>query len=160
MAIYKIGDYATWTYKSPKANDRNPKVLILHDNWEGHVHGLNFNYLTNDEINYLRMVLNYTFAENEIEPFSKKNPKLANDYKRMRNVYKSLNINSPYDFYQRFVRGFIQPKGYDPYRLYKPEYIQAPRVLRKARYFTSNNPLSAMGRYIDTFKYRRGSRFL
>jgi hypothetical protein len=164
MAVYKIGDLATWTYRAPQAHDKFPKVLVLHDNWEGKVHGLNLNYLTDDEINFLRIVLNVDFAKKELKKFiehSQKwnNKQLLEDLKNIEGKYASLNIMSPRDFYVRFVRGFIKPRGWDPYRLYRPEYIIGPRVLRKKAYFTGNNPRSMFSRFIDTIKYRRGRRF-
>lgn len=156
MAVYKIGDLATFTYNGKRVNDRFPKVLILHDQWEGFVHGMNFNYLTDAEINYLRMVLNPEFADKEYPAFQRQSPLLAREFDKLDHVYNTLNISSPHDFYIRFIKSFIRPRGWDPYRKYNPAFIASPRVLKKRTFFTGEGKKGIFSRYIENVEHKRG----
>jgi hypothetical protein len=155
MAVYKIGDLATWTYSGPRSHDKYPQVLILHDNWEGLVHGLNFNYLSDDEINFLRVVLNPDFREEYEDKLKKQNPSLGRELNNIEHIYDALNINSPHDFYIRFVKRFIKPRGWDPYRKYSLKYIVSPRVLKRRNYMVGTQG-GAFGKYIKEIQYKRG----
>ena len=39
----------------PEFHDKYPQVLILHDNWQGNVHGLNLNQYSQSEINFINL---------------------------------------------------------------------------------------------------------
>lgn len=120
----KIGSVVTFTYKGKVVHDRFPQVLILHKNWKGFVHGLNLNYLSDLEIRYIKSVLNPDVGEK----MSAKYPLVRQMLKRVMNP-SNLNINSPFDFYVRFVRNFIRPRGWDPYRRYNPNAVFNPKVI-------------------------------
>lgn len=158
-ANFSIGDLVNFTYTGDRVHDSSPLVLVLHDNWEGLVHGLNFNYLSRDEINFMRMMLDPDFADMYSEKLGKMNPSLGRELNRMQGVYDSLNITSPYDFYQRFVRKFIKPRGWDPYRRYRPDKISGSRVVRKRQVLSGDVEKSVFDKFRDKFEFMRGPRF-
>ena len=43
-------------------HDRYPQVLVLHNNWQGNIHGINLNQLSQQEINYLTAIIDPFFA--------------------------------------------------------------------------------------------------
>jgi len=159
MASYKIGDLVAFTYpavhqKGTRAHDRFPQVLILHDNWHGVVHGLNFNYLTDQEINYIKAILNEDFAEE----ISKKDPHIRQQIDRVRTLSQSLNITSPHDFYVRFVRAFIKPRDWDPYRRYRPEKMASVKIITKREILTGERKDGVFSKFVDKFKNMRGPK--
>lgn len=139
MANFEIGDLITFTYpavhqQETKAHDKFPQVFILHANWKGNVHGLNFNYLSNDEINIVRMLIDPGFQLKYFFNLQKKNPNLANEFDRiMASAGSSPPVTSPYDFYTKFVKPFIRMRGWDPYRLYNVEKMTAVRIIQRQR---------------------------
>lgn len=160
MSGYKIGDLITFNYPAPhkqgtRAHDLHPQVLILHDNWQGKVHGLNFNYLTEHEINFVKAVLNPEFAE----AISKKDPSIRTQLERMSHMSATLNITSPHDFYVRFVKNFIKPRGYDPYRIYTPSKMTGVKVIFAKEVMVGDRKDGVFQRLIDKIKNFRGPRF-
>jgi len=142
MARYGIGDLITFTYPlKPEtyAHDKFPRVLVLHPSYRdvnkyGHgalfVHGLNFNYLTDDEINYLRMMIDPGFGIQYIDKFARKNPNLATKFRRSVTQASNSVMTSPRDFYIRTIKPFISDRGYDPYRLYYPQKMSNVRIVQ------------------------------
>ncbi len=160
MANYKIGDLVTFIYpavhqQGTRAHDKQPQVLILHNNWQGKVHGLNFNYLTEHEINFVKAVINPEYAQ----VISEKDPAIRAQLQRMSSMNASLNITSPHDFYNRFVKNFIKPRGYDPYRIYSPEKMTGVKVLFAKEVMVGDRKDGAFQRMIDKIKNFRGPRF-
>ena len=51
----KPGDVIRFSYTAKSSNDPNPIVLFL-DKYEGLVHGLNFNYMTQSERRHFYLV--------------------------------------------------------------------------------------------------------
>lgn len=152
-ATFSIGDLVTFDYSGgTQVHDIHPKVLCLHNNWRGCVHGLNFNYLTPQEINYVRAVINPAF---EVE-ISKRDLRIAAQMNRIAHL-NNLSILSPHDFYLRFVRGFIQPKGWDPYRRYNVNKINAARILTRQQIMTGEQKDSRFNQYAQKFQNMRGS---
>lgn len=150
----QMGDLITFDYQmGKKIHDRTPKVLVLHPNWQGQMHGLNFNYLTEQEINYIKAVLNPIF-ESEIV---KKDRRIAIQMTRVRSIVDTLNITSPHDFYVRFVRGFIQPRGWDPYRRYLPERQRSLRIITASAVMTGDQREKGIfHKALDKIKHFRG----
>jgi len=86
MANYQIGDLIRFTYEgkskrvgSVGRHDKFPKVLVLHPNWEGLVHGLNFNYLSDDEVNVIRMLLDPMFEMKYRDSLRRRNPNIYDE---------------------------------------------------------------------------------
>lgn len=130
------GSIVTFTYHGKVVHDKFPQILVLHENWEGKVHGINLNNLSDNELNYLKAVVNPTFANEMIQ----KDPALAMELQRLPKV---LDIKSPYDFYVRFIKGFI--KRYDSYRQYSREKMQNIRIVKSREEFVGTEP----GRFSD-----------
>jgi hypothetical protein len=164
----RIGDIVTFTYNGLNVHDKFPQVLILHNNWQGTVHGINLNNLSDQEINYVKAVLNPDFAEE----ISKKDVRIRQQLQRVSNI-NLLNITSPYDFYLRFIKSFI--RQYDSYRRYKPQNMLNIKVITKKEVLTGEEGFgqktlgskpktlgtttpksSAFKHYEDTFKHRKG----
>jgi len=154
---YRIGDIITFTYpavhqQNTKAHDRFPQIIVLHNGWPAHdfhgrvlrggklfVHGLNMNYLTDDEINAIRMFTDPFFEQKYIEALQRKNPRLVNEIEKITLNLAGANIISPHSFYLRALKPFIAPRGYDPYRMYAPEKMTAPRVVQRREILTSQS---------------------
>ena len=153
MANFNVGDLIVFTYpavhlQDTRAHDRYPKVLVLHTNWQGNVHGLNLNYLTEDEINTLRMVLDPYYEMKYSAALKQKNPtayqelghllhgrvgEAAGSHSRM------VKITSPRAFYLNIIKPFVMPRGWDPYRLYKPDKMTGIRILQKEYHMTGKD---------------------
>ncbi len=150
MAIFQIGDLIRFTY--PSRNDPNPLVLVLHTNWRNLVHGLNFNYLTSQEQNYIKAVLNPVF-ESEIV---KRDQRIATQMNAMQSQMNNLNVTSPHDFYLRFVRGFIKPRGWDPYRLYHERDMGNVRIATRKSIMVGDEKENLLNRFAQKFQHMRG----
>lgn len=147
---YRIGDLISFGYpavhqQGTRAHDKNPLVLVLHPNWGGVMHGLNFNYLTPDEINTVRMILDPMFEMQYREALQKRNPKA---YAELDNILSGkvegaegpnsrvAKITSPRAFYMNIIRPFIIARNYDPYRLYRPEKMSNVRIVQTSQHMT------------------------
>jgi len=148
-----IGTIVTFSYISKRSHDRFPKILVLHPGWRNPggtgdkllVNGLNLNYLTDDETNLLRMVIDPGFQLKYFENMVKKNPGIAQQYNSIIGSAANSNITSPHDFYIRVVRPFIQPRGWDPYRLYDPSKMLNVKVLQTQRQMLGNKDINLFG---------------
>jgi len=145
MSSYRIGDLVTFSYVGKEVHDRFPQVLVLHPNWQGNVHGLNFSYLTDDEINLLRMTVDPGYQLKYIDNLQKKNPQLVQEFDAIIGKAGNANITSPYDFYFKVVRPFIMVRGWDPYRRYTPSKMSAMRVVQKREVITGEQRASLFG---------------
>lgn len=136
----QIGSLVSFSYKSARSHDPYPEVLVLHPGWrKGNtlcLHGLNFNYLTDDEINLVRMIVDPSFQLQYFQAMEAKNPGIAAEFDRIIARAGAANITSPLDFYQRAIRPFIQPRGWNPYRLYDVSKLQSVRVLQSMQTMT------------------------
>jgi len=144
MARLKIGDLAAFSYparhlEGTRAHDKYPSVLVLHPLWKNNVHGLNFNYLSDDEINVIRMLIDPGFQLKYIENLSKKNPNLVREFDRIIGSAGNAVITSPYDFYSRVIRPFIITRGWDPYRRYVPSKMRGVRVVQPSSVITGES---------------------
>lgn len=153
MALFGIGDLITFTYPAvhqlgTRAHDRYPKVLVLHNNWQGLVHGLNFNYLTEDEINTVRMILDPFFEMKEAPFLKEKNPQAYAELESLLHGKvgeaigphsRMARITSPRAFYLNVVKPFISPRGWDPYRLYKPQLMTGVRILQRENHMSGKD---------------------
>lgn len=147
-----IGDLVRFSYRGKIVHDPRPTVLILHPNWQNQTHGLNFNYLSEQEINYIRSVLNPVFAAEMI----KKDPRIASQMQRISHIINTLVITQPHDFYLRFVRGFIQPRGWDPYRRYTPSGISGVQTVVRQAVMVGTEKDSMFNKFIQKFQHMRG----
>lgn len=127
---------------------------MLHPSWRFYpnrsggkplVHGLNFNYLTDDEINLVRMIVDPGFQLKYFENMQKKNPNIANEFDRIIARAGAANITSPQDFYLRAVKPFIQPRGWDPYRLYDPLKMENIRILQTQKQMLGESKMPFFG---------------
>jgi hypothetical protein len=123
MATLRIGDIITATYTGTNVHDKFPQILVLHNNFQGLVHGLNLNYLTEQEINYVKSVINPEFGAE----MAKKDVRIRQALQRLGTI--SLDIKSPNVFYTRFIKTFIQNKS--AYRLYNPAKLINVRVITR-----------------------------
>jgi hypothetical protein len=142
MAIFHIGDLVTFQYPlipQTRAHDKYPKILVLHDNWQGLTHGINFNYLTNEEINTIRAILDPFFEQKYREALSQKNPEAFKELESIITSSGNPKVTSPRDFYGRVIRPFIMARGWDPYRLYRPELMSGIRILQKEYHMTGKD---------------------
>jgi hypothetical protein len=160
MAFFNIGDLISFSYpavhlQGTRAHDKHPKLLVLHTNWEGLVHGLNFNYLTNEEINTVRMILDPSFEMNYRESMTKKSPGAVAEFDRIMQGAANANITSPNDFYVRVVRPFIITRGWDPYRLYRPEKMSGIQIVQKRQHL-EGQPQGIFQKFIQKFQAMRG----
>lgn len=142
-----IGSLTTFTYDSPSAHDRYPQILVLHNDFEGCVHGINFNYLTNEELDFIKSVLNDDYAEEA----SKANPNLKTQLDRMKTLLAGVDIKSPAVFYNQIIRPFI--KRYDSYRLYKPDHIKNTRTLITYEMMIGTKPGMVFSDYQSKLKH-------
>lgn len=156
MANYRIGDLITFSYpaihlQGTRAHDKYPNVLVLHPNWGGLVHGLNFNYLTPDEINTIRMILDPMFEMKYREALQAKNPGAFNELesiltgkvKEAEGPHSRMaKITSPRAFYVNIIRPFIVTRGWDPYRLYRPEKMSGVRIVQPAAHMMGQDAYS------------------
>lgn len=162
MALFNIGDLITFSYpavhqQGTRAHDKFPQILVLHTNWEGCVHGLNFNYLTDDEINTIRMLLDPAFEMNYREAMGRKNPAAIAEFDRIMQHAANANITSPRDFYVKAVRPFISTRGWDPYRLYRPEKMTGVRILQRRQHL-EGQPKGVFQSFKDKMQHMRGPK--
>jgi hypothetical protein len=150
MTSYRIGDLISFSYPALKlqgteAHDKFPSVLVLHPLWQGTLMGLNFNYLTDQEINMFRMMLDPGFQLKYMDNLYKKSPQLVQEFDTIIGAAGSANITSPYDFYHKVVRPFIMVRGWDPFRRYTPSKMTNVRVVQKKEIITGEQAAGLFG---------------
>jgi len=117
VAQVQIGDLVAFSYpavhqRGTRAHDKFPSVLILHPLWRNNIHGLNFNYLSDDEINMLRMLIDPSFQLKYAENLMRKNPNLMREFDRIITQAANAVITSPRDFYVRVIKPIIITRGW------------------------------------------------
>lgn len=160
----KIGDLISFSYpavhkQGTKAHDKNPKVLVLHPEWGGTLHGLNFNYLTNDEVNMARMILSPKFQLQHKAALTRRNPNLVKEFDRIIGEAGAATITSPHDFYTRAVKPFIAVRGWDPYRRYSVGKMTNVRVLEPYEIMSGEKEPGLFKKFAQRFSPMRGPRF-
>jgi hypothetical protein len=141
--MVQIGDLISFSYpaihqQGTRAHDKQPHVLILHPSWinvsrtgpKPYLHGLNFNYLSNDEINLIRMMIDTGFQLKYYGAMQKKNPALLAEFDAIIGKAGAATITSPHDFYLKVIKPFIRARGWDPYRLYDPQKMTGIKILQ------------------------------
>lgn len=168
MAL-EIGSFITFTYpavhqQGTRAHDRFPNVLVLHPNWQGSLHGLNFNYMTDEEIHVIRMIIDPNYMDNYKESLQKTNPERVRELENILRTAENAHVTSPQDFYNRVIKPFIRPRGWDPYRRYRVEKMTNTRVIHNQREMTGQTP-GAPGykpgvfqRFAQRFRFMGGPR--
>lgn len=156
----RIGDLVVFNYVGDYSTDPYPEVIVLHNGYfrrmpdgrlQKYVHGLAWKVLTDQEKQYIRAVLNPTFAQQ----ISQNNPVLKQQL-AARGVLSAIHgenmdfISNPKHFYERFLRHWITTK--DSYRLYKPEGISGIRVLTKREALMGKEKDTVFSKYINKFK--------
>src|SRR3990167_3176570 len=156
MSNFRIGDLIKFSYPAPhpnaegtRAHDKFPQVLVLHPNYRNLLHGLNTNYLTDEEINTLRMIIDPMFEMQQRENLRKKNPSA---YAELESIImgtaagaqgnRNAKMSSPLAFYRGIIRPFIFVRGWDPYRLYKPHLIKNARIIQPASHMMGEDSLA------------------
>lgn len=170
MANFQIGDVITFRYSSKRATDPNPTVFVLHTNWQGMIHGLNFNYLTQVEVDVFRSLVNKKFGKEMkkknafIKRRIQQHEEVAGEKRGLKKLFGKkqdagkMLAQNPQQFYMKYVRPFIQPRGWDPYRLYRPDRMGTVHLKTTNRVFV-DLPSQFFKEYVDTFAARRGPRF-
>jgi len=161
MAQYQIGDLISFQYpavhrQGTRAHDKVPSVLVLHPLWGANLHGLNFNYLSNDEINMLRMLIDPAFQLKYAENLLRKNPNLIREFDRIIAQASNAGITSPRDFYMRIVRPVIITRGWDPYRRYSPSKMTNVRIVQRAATITGEQARWEFG--TNALRDRKGKK--
>jgi hypothetical protein len=167
MARFQIGDIIQFTYEPEqppsKVHDKFPQVLVLHPDWQGLVHGLNLNYLSDDEKNVIRMILDPMFEMKFRDALRKRNPNLYDELESIITGKKGTGtathmvhpppvssgptttvskINNPRAFYYNIIRPFVYTRGWDPYRKYKHSGIRGASVVTPASVVTGEESLA------------------
>lgn len=181
MANYQIGDIIVFSYEAQTnkvgrvgRHDRTPEVLVLHPSWRRPqesgvplLHGLNFNYLSDDEKNVVRMIFDPMFEMKFRDALKNRNPNVYSELEKILSgeqegagravrqtgpdgrrpgVASSSTsisaINSPEDFYHKLIRPFIYTRGWDPYRRYIPGRMKGVRILTPARVVTGEESIA------------------
>lgn len=160
----EIGDLITFSYpavhkKGTRAHDKSPTVLVLHPNWGGLLHGLNFNYLTNNEINMIRMILDPNFEKQYKASLTRRAPHVVKEFDNIISAASNTNITSPQSFYRQAIRPFIVSRGWDPYRKYRVDKMSGVRVLQPRPVLTGEQAAGFFSRFANKFKNMRGPRF-
>ena len=159
-----IGDLVTFSYpavhkQGTRAHDKNPTVLVLHNNWKGQLHGLNFNYLTEHEINMIRMILDVNFEKRYKASLTRRAPHVVKEYDSIMSAASASNITSPLSFYQQIIRPLIVTRSWDPYRRYRLDKITGARVLQTRPVLTGEQQVgNIFSRFADKFRFFRGPR--
>jgi hypothetical protein len=150
MALFQIGDLISFSYpavfqQGTRAHDKQPNVLVLHNNWGGNMHGLNFNYLSDDEINLLRMLIDPGYQLKYFDNLNRKNPNLTREFERVIDSAGSAVITSPYNFYFKVIKPLIMSRGYDPYRKYNLGKMSSVRIKQKQQVMTGQQRRGLFG---------------
>ena len=104
------GHVIRFNYKGERANVKRPLVFVLHPDYEGFLHGLTLDYISESTLVALSKIVKDTVVA--------KIQKLA----RVRLPLLKPDIGRPYDFYHNRLKKFIKgnfPQGESPYRTYK-----------------------------------------
>lgn len=142
------GDLVTFSYPAVKlqgtqAHDKNPTVLVLHPNYEGIMHGLNFNYLGPQEINMIRMLLSPKFQLENKAALTRQRPDLIKRFDSIVESATESEVNSSAAFYSKVIKplittGGIHAKKYEPYRQYRVDKIKGLRIVTAATIMTAD----------------------
>ncbi len=158
-----IGDLISFSYPAVKkqgtrAHDKQPTVLVLHPNWGGTLHGLNFNYLQNDEVNMVRMILSPKFQLQHKAALTRNNPNLVKEFDRIIGEAGAVTITSPNDFYKRAIQPFIAARGWDPYRRYRVDKMTGIRTLEPYAIMSGEKEPGLFKKFAQRFSPMRGPR--
>jgi hypothetical protein len=185
MALFSMGDLVAFTYKGKYSRVRYPTAFILHPNYRhsndkrAYTHALAFHALSDQEVNLFRVVINADFANEYADDLVKENPTLQRSLDDLARglpkssleskgenehplvpYYRSLNIHSPLDFYNRFIKKFINMVGEDPYRRYIPENMNGVRILKRSAMMLGKIREGAKKgpwqKFTEEFQYKNG----
>lgn len=150
MVHFESGDIVVFSYpavhqQGTQAHDPFPQVLVLHPNWQNNVHGLNLNYLTDNEINALRMIVDPGFELKYAENLQKRDPHLIQEIDRIVSQSAGANITSPLDFYRRVIQPFIRSRQWEPYRRYRVDKMTNIKIIQRRSIFTGEEKAGIFG---------------
>lgn len=136
------GDIVTFKYvaihRGSRAHDPNPKVLVLHPDFEGKMHGLNIGYFSQNDMNMLRMILSVGFEQRYKASLTRQSPEAVKLFEKIMSEASVTDINSPQQFYYQVIKPIIKPRGYEPYRQYTVQKIGAITIVERAEVMTSD----------------------
>jgi len=140
MPIYRVGDIVTFSYQGDEATSFYPQVLVLQEsaarrkfpNEVPKMHGLNLNYMTDQELEYLWSVMDPAYGEKAAQ----KDPNLRQQMSRINAISSivPLDIQTPENFYTRVIKDFVRRS--DGYRLYFPNKMTSIRIVSKRETLT------------------------
>jgi len=81
----EVGSFVSFRYpavhlRGTRAHDPNPHVLVLHPNWESHLHGLNLNYLGEAEKKIVFMILNPLYEIDNRYKLKQRDPRAYHEF--------------------------------------------------------------------------------
>ena len=90
------GDIVFFNYSGKKVTTKRPLVLVLHPNWQGHLHGLNLDYIPEGTLRELWKMTKVTL-QGKIERLAK-----------LRLPLLKADIGDPKRFYYSRLQGFLK----------------------------------------------------
>ena len=132
-----FGDIISFNYpaihkEGTRAHDPNPKVLVLHPNFGGHMHGLKIDSFSPQELNMLRMLINPAFEKQYKASLTRESPDTVKEFDRIIKTASTRDITSPQQFYTEVIKPIIKPRGYQPYRQYTVSKVRGTFVIERA----------------------------
>ena len=124
------GDLVTFSYtavhkRRSRAHDPSPTVLVLHPNWEGKMHGLNWGLMSAQQQNMVRMILDVKFEQEHKQSLTRQDPELVKHYDKVMATASVTEVSQPQAFYKQVIKslisqGKLSTSGvrYEPYRQY------------------------------------------
>ena len=100
------GNIVTFTYGGKQVTNKKPLVLVVHPKFRNHLHGVNIDYLSGQELKQLWKTTNLE-QSGEVEELMKKNLPLV-----------QVNISNPRAFYNSKLKKFLKSKSINAYRTY------------------------------------------
>ncbi len=113
------GSIIRFSYYVPNTTDPHKEVLVLHPNWQGHLHAIDLKRLTPAEREVLHAIMDPQTQRPHRIP-------LVNDVLQRMTPWEE--IKNPTVFYSRFVKVFLRNK--DAYRRYMPHRMTGIQVLQ------------------------------
>lgn len=158
------GDLVTFTYSPVYANRSTSKgapakVLILHPNHGGMVHGLKWDLLSDTQKNMVKMILDPSFAEEKKQSLVRQDPNSVKIFDNITQGAAVEDIARPKQFYEQVVQPLIahlKTRQADPYRQYRLDRIKSVRTLTSAAIMTGKQ--KTIGRKVKSAVSKIGKK--